>query len=185
MNRILNEIKEIIKQNINEYLPEIKSSDLEENGTVYYMNGKNGTEFDWYVNEHLPSFMVFYNDEQNLGVAKLLIYANGEVILYIYGDKGNKVIKEVKTSIEVAENELFNLAVILKSEADDKSIWEARVFFHLPALAGAAGAGRVLHPAGRFDHPRRPARSRFLQLGKHGRVKQKTKNAKIVFPMEK
>lgn len=127
MNRILNEIKEIIKQNINEYLPEIKSSDLEENGTVYYMNGKNGTEFDWYVNEHLPSFMVFYNDEQNLGVAKLLIYANGEVILYIYGDKGNKVIKEVKTSIEVAENELFNLAVILKSEADDKSIWEASI----------------------------------------------------------
>ena len=49
MNRILNEIKEIIKQNINEYLPEVKSSDLEENGTVYYMNGKNGTEFDWYV----------------------------------------------------------------------------------------------------------------------------------------
>lgn len=127
MNRILNEIKEIIKQNINEYLPEIKSSDLEENGTVYYMNGKNGTEFDWYVNEHLPSFMVFYNDEQNLGAAKLLIYANGEVILYIYGDKGNKVIKEVKTSIEVAENELFNLAVILKSEADDKSIWEASI----------------------------------------------------------
>lgn len=40
MNRILNEIKEIIKQNINEYLPEVKSSDLEENGTVYYMNGK-------------------------------------------------------------------------------------------------------------------------------------------------
>ena len=111
MNRILNEIKEIIKQNINEYLPEVKSSDLEENGTVYYMNGKNGTEFDWYVNEHLPSFMVFYNDKQNLGAAKLLIYTNGEVVLYIYGDKGNKTIKEVQTSIKVTENELFNLAV--------------------------------------------------------------------------
>ena len=86
MNRILNEIKEIIKQNINEYLPEVKSSDLEENGTVYYMNGKNGTEFDWYVNDHLPIFMVFYNDKQNLGVAKLLIYTNGEVVLYIYGE---------------------------------------------------------------------------------------------------
>ena len=127
MNRILNGIKEIIKQNINEYLPELKPSDLEENGTVYYMNGKNGTQFDWYVNAHLPSFMVFYNDEQNLGAVKLSIYTDGQVILYIYGDKGNKVIKEVKTSIEVAENELFNLAVILKSEADDKSIWEASI----------------------------------------------------------
>lgn len=127
MNRVLNEIKEIIKQNINEYLPEVKPSDLEENGEVYYMNGKNGTEFDWYVNEHLPSFMVFYNDKQNLGAVKLSIYTDGGVVLYIYGDKGNKVIKEVQTSIEVAENELFNLAVILKSEADDKRIWDASI----------------------------------------------------------
>lgn len=127
MNRILNEIKEIIKQNINEYLPEVKPSDLEENGTVYYMNEKNGTEFDWYVNEHLPSFMVFYNDKQNLGAAKLLIYTNGEVVLYIYGDRGNKTIKEVQTSIKVTENELFNLAVILKSQAEDKDIWDASI----------------------------------------------------------
>lgn len=127
MNRILNEIKEIIKQNIKEYLPEVKPSDLEENGTVYYMNGKNGTEFDWYVNEHLPSFMVFYNDEQNLGAVKLSIYTDGGVAVYIYGDKGNKVIKEVQTSIEVAENELFNLAVILRSEADEKSVWDASI----------------------------------------------------------
>lgn len=40
MNRILNEIKQIIKQNISEYLSEIQLSDLEENGAVYYMNGK-------------------------------------------------------------------------------------------------------------------------------------------------
>lgn len=127
MIRILSEIKEIVKQNLKEYLPEVKPSNLEENGMVYYMNGKNGTEFDWYVNEHLPSFMVFYNDEQNLGAVKLLIYTNGGVVLYIYGDKGNKVIKEVQTSIEVTENELFNLAVILRSEADEKNIWDASI----------------------------------------------------------
>lgn len=127
MNRILNEIKEIIKKNINEYLPEVKPSDLEENGTVYYMNGKNGTEFDWYVNEHLPSFMVFYNDEQNIGAAKLLIYANGKVVLYLYEDKGNKLIKEIETSIEIIEDELFKLAVILKNETEDKDIWDESI----------------------------------------------------------
>lgn len=127
MNRILNEIKEIIKKNINEYLPEVKPSNLEENGTVYYMNGKNGTEFDWYVNEHLPSFMVFYNDEQNLGAAKLLIYANGKVVLYLYEDKGNKLIKEIETSIEIIEDELFKLAVILKNETEDKDIWDESI----------------------------------------------------------
>lgn len=127
MNRILNEIKQIIKQNISEYLSEVQLSDLEENGAVYYMNGKNGTEFDWYVNDHLPSFMVFYNDEQNLGAVKLLLHNDGRIALYIYGDRGNKIIKEVQTSIEVAENELFNLAVILKNEADDKRIWDGSI----------------------------------------------------------
>lgn len=127
MNRILSEIKEIIKQNIKEYLPEVKLSDLEENGTVYYMNGNNGTEFEWYVNDHLPSFMVFYNDKQNLGAVKLSIFTDGGVDIFIYGDKGNTIVKEVKTSIEVLENELLNLAIILKSEADDKMIWDASI----------------------------------------------------------
>lgn len=40
MIRILSEIKEIVKQNLKEYLPEVKPSNLEENGMVYYMNGK-------------------------------------------------------------------------------------------------------------------------------------------------
>ena len=71
--------------------------------------------------------MVFYNDEQNLGAVKLSIYTDGGVEVYIYGDKGNKVIKEVQTSIEVAENELFNLAVILRSEADEKNVWDSSI----------------------------------------------------------
>ena len=127
MNRILNEIKTIIKENLNKYLPDVKNSDLEENGMVYYMNGKNGTEFEWYINEKLPSFMVFYNDKQNLGAVKFSIYTNGEVTLYIYGDKGKKIVKEVNTFIETEENELFRLAVILKNEADDNRFWDASI----------------------------------------------------------
>ncbi len=127
MNRILNEIKSIIKKNLNEYLPDVKNGDLEEDGMVYYMNGKNGTEFEWYVNEQLPSFMVFYNDKQNLGAVKLSIHTNGEVALYIYGDRGKKIVKEVNTFIEIEENELFSLAVILKNEADDNKIWDASI----------------------------------------------------------
>lgn len=83
MNKVLNEIKELVTKNINKFLPEVKPSELEENGMIYYMNGQNGTEFEYYVNGHLPSFMVFYNDEKNLGALKLLIYNNGEILIYI------------------------------------------------------------------------------------------------------
>jgi len=40
-------------------LPHVNAEDLEENGAVYYMNGKNGTEFDWYVNKKVSDFFVF------------------------------------------------------------------------------------------------------------------------------
>ena len=46
MNKILDEVRTIIREGIKEYLPTVSPSDLEENGMVYYMNGQNGTEFE-------------------------------------------------------------------------------------------------------------------------------------------
>ena len=34
--------------------------DLEKDGAIFYMNGKNGTAFDWYFNDHFPAFFIFY-----------------------------------------------------------------------------------------------------------------------------
>lgn len=127
MNRILNKIKDIIDSNMKIYLPHVKSSDLENDGEIYYMNGKDGTEFEWYVNDKLPPFMVFYNDEANLGAIKLLLYNNGGIVVYIYDEKGKKLIKEVNTYLDENETDLFELAVILRNEADDHSIWGAGI----------------------------------------------------------
>ena len=93
MHRIINDIQIIIENAMKENLPEVSSDVLEENGKVYYMNGKNGTEFDWFVNNHLPTFMVFYNDEKNLESA--LDKLKGS---YEYSDnapEAQKLIKEV------------------------------------------------------------------------------------------
>ena len=98
MNRILTEIKRTINENMAAYLPHVKNSDLEKDGAVFYMNGRDGTEFDWHVNDKLCPFMVFYNDKDNLGAAKLLLYCNGEADLYLYDDKGKELIQTVHTS---------------------------------------------------------------------------------------
>ena len=55
------------------------------------MNSQNGTEFDWYVNDRLPSFMVFYNDKANLGAVKLHLNRNGTVSVYLYGEQGARL----------------------------------------------------------------------------------------------
>lgn len=127
MNHVLNLIKEIIRNNMELYLPHVKISDLENDGEIYYMNGKNGTEFDWYVNDKLPPFMVFYDDEANLGAMKLLLYNDGGIVVYIYDEKGKKLIKEVHTYLDTNETDLFELAVILRNEADDHNIWGASI----------------------------------------------------------
>ncbi|MBO5030797.1 MAG: DUF2185 domain-containing protein [Lachnospiraceae bacterium] len=123
MNPILNKIKEAMECNMELYLPHVKSSDLEDDGVIYYMNGKNGTEFDWYVNDHLPPFMVFYNDEANLGAMKLLLYSDGSIEVYIYDENGKKLIKKVAAYLDTAKTDILELAVILRNEADDKKFW--------------------------------------------------------------
>ena len=123
MNRILCDIKEMIDSNIKLYLPHVTSSELENDGEVYYMNGQNGTECDWYVNDHLSPFVVFYNDKANLGAVKLLLYNDGGVVLYLYGDHGNQLVKQVETQIEASKADLFELAVIMRNVADDHGIW--------------------------------------------------------------
>lgn len=52
MNSLLKDIQAIMIGAIKEHMPALSFDDLEEGGKVYYMNGKNGTEFDWFVNEH-------------------------------------------------------------------------------------------------------------------------------------
>ena len=127
MNNIIQQLKDIITTNLQEHLPDVLVSDYEKDGAVFYMNGKNGAEFDWYVNEKISNFMVFYNDKENLGAAKLTIYDEGDVLLYIYGDKGKTVLQEINTFLDVSKEELLDLAVLLKSEGEDKKIWDADI----------------------------------------------------------
>lgn len=127
MNRILNEIKKVMEQNWELYLSHVKASELENDGAIFYMNGKDGTEFEWYVNDKLPPFMIFYNDKDNMGALKLMLYKNGDVELYIYEDHGKKLLQEIHTHIEAAEADLLELAVILRNEADDHSLWGANI----------------------------------------------------------
>ena len=124
MHKILVEIKEIINENINRHLPDVLPGQLEENGSIYYMNGRNGTEFDWHVNGHISDFMVFYNDKTNLGAVKLSLFCDGRVQIYIYKDKGNTLIHKEETAIKDTEYEILSLAVILKKEADDKKLFD-------------------------------------------------------------
>lgn len=127
MNKILTVIQKLITDSIREDLPQVAFSELEKNGAVFYMNGKNGTEFDWHVNNKLSDFMAFYDSGEHLGIAKATVYDSGDVLLHLYEDQGRKVAREIKTCLKATEEELLSLAVTLRHNADDRKIWDADI----------------------------------------------------------
>lgn len=127
MNRILIELKKNMKECLEKYVQDILPDDLEDRGAIFYMNGKNGTEFDWYVNDKVSDFMIFYNDEDNLGAVKATIYNNGELLIYVYGEQGKNVVQRVQTNLDVTTDEVLELAIIFKNKADELKIWDENI----------------------------------------------------------
>ncbi|MEE1517458.1 MAG: hypothetical protein UF228_07675 [Lachnospiraceae bacterium] len=119
MNRILIELKKNMKECLEKYVPDILPDDLEDRGAIFYMNGKNGTEFDWYVNDKVSDFMIFYNDKDNLGAVKATIYNNGELLIYVYGEQGKNVVQRVQTNLDVTTDEVLELAIIFRNKPDE------------------------------------------------------------------
>ena len=127
MNSTLIEIENAIKRAMATYLPDVSPETLEEGGKIYYMNGRDGTEFEWFVNEQLPPFMVFYGDKENLGAVKAVVSKDGAITTYLYGDAGKTLVKTVEERLDATEEELLKFAVNLRVNADDEEIWDAAI----------------------------------------------------------
>ena len=127
MNRIMQEIADIIRKNLEQYLPDVSAEELEEGGKIYYMNAKNGTEFDWFVNDHLPPFMVFYSDKENLGAVKATVYSDASLHLLVYDEHGKHIRKKSEVTLEAGKEAVLKLAVVLRFNADDQKIWDADI----------------------------------------------------------
>lgn len=121
MNQILMKITQIAKCARQRNLPEIKETDLEENGKIYYMNGDDGTIFDWQMNERLCEFMMFYN-QSGMGAIKINVSSNGQIDIYTFKDKEKTAFKTEKETIE--PKEALALAVLMNQIADEKECWD-------------------------------------------------------------
>ena len=51
---------------------------------VYYMNGNDGTDFDWDCNGRTCEFFVFYDTEDQLGYVKAYVTRDGNIEGYVW-----------------------------------------------------------------------------------------------------
>lgn len=124
MNENLKEIINVAHEAILRNLPDVKQSDLEENGKLYYMNGDDGTVFDWGMNERLCEFMSFY-DDSGMGAIKINVMSNGTIWVYSFKNRAKSAFKTEK--FEMNKSKSLELAVLMEKIADQKGLFDKAV----------------------------------------------------------
>lgn len=125
MNETMKQIKKYIEDNLNKFLPEIEPKDLYDNGAVYYMNGNDGTDFDWDCNERTCEFMAFYPNEW--GVCKVYVTRDGEIVGYAYKEQGRGETIKLPPE-EIGETIAKEFYRYLYREFDKQNKWDSEVF---------------------------------------------------------
>ena len=104
--------------------PEITKDQLDAQGAIYYMNGNDGTDFDWGCNDRVCEFYVFHTNE--MGYIKVFVDKNGVMDGYIYLDEGRAKGIHLEAR-KLDEDDVKEFAEILFQEADRKAIWDQTI----------------------------------------------------------
>ena len=116
------EIERIFKV-AREMYPNITNDMLDSNGAIYYMNGNDGTDFDWNVNDRLCEFYVFHENE--MGFIKGCVNRDNIIEMMIYEDGGCCSTYEFKEEMENLS--AYDFAKIMYCIADWNELWDKRI----------------------------------------------------------
>ncbi len=111
---------------VNEIREEYPIIGNELDGKIYYMNGNDGTDFDWNYNERTCEFVVFHENE--MGYIKLDVNTNNDINAYVYADGGMLPSAEIKTKF-VGDAKV--LAMMLHETFDKHGLWDETIEEHL------------------------------------------------------
>lgn len=91
--------------------------------TLYYMNGNDGTYFDWHANHRLCEFMTFYPSDK--GAIKILVNWDGEVTAYVYQDGAMMPFNEYDPwAVSFDKERVATLAAFLWENTDNNLGWD-------------------------------------------------------------
>ena len=132
---MLNQIVDIIDEIKEEY--PIIGNELD--GKIYYMNGNDGTDFDWKCNGRTCEFMVFNDNE--MGYIKLMVYNDNVIDIYVYQDGGMKPTQELTRYYDENPIELANF---LYRVFDENGLWDESIDEHVGATCDGSIAYELL-----------------------------------------
>ena len=125
VNCVLEEIQEILKKDAEECGMAEKGLT---NTDMYYMNGNDGTEFDWRCNDRVCEFALQYPEElTDMLAARLMVWRDGNATLYMYEPDAVSPFQEIYYNDTFDENDIKMLAEYLEDTRDKKRIWDKKI----------------------------------------------------------
>lgn len=118
------EIIETIKTifaDIRERYPYITDEDLHSKGAIFYMNGNDGTDFDWNANDQTSEFYMYHENE--IGFIKLYVNKGDTYTAYVFPNGEMSATETIKGNLE--EGDSLYLAALLYQKADREYIYDA------------------------------------------------------------
>lgn len=120
--QIIEKIKNVFAD-IRERYPLITDEDLLENGVIYYMNGNDGTDFDWNANGNTSEFYMYHKNE--IGFIKLYVNNDDTYTAYVYPNGEMKAVETIKGDLD--EGDSLYLAALLYRKADREYIYDEAI----------------------------------------------------------
>ena len=110
---IIEKIKTVFAD-IREKYPLITDEDLCSKGAIFYMNGNDGTAFDWGVNGRCCEFYMYHENE--IGFIKLCVNVGDTYTAYVFPNGEMKAVETIRGDLD--EGDSLYLATILFHKAD-------------------------------------------------------------------
>ena len=117
--QIIEKIKSIFAD-IRDKYPLITDEDLHSNGAIFYMNGNDGTDFDWDVNDRCCELYMYHSNE--IGFIKLLVNKGDTYTAYVYPNGEMSATETIRGNL--SEGDSLYLATLLYNKADREYIYD-------------------------------------------------------------
>lgn len=118
--QIIEKIKGVFAE-IREQYPLITDEDLDNSGAIYYMNGNDGTDFDWNANDRCCEFYMYHSNE--IGFIKLYVNKGNTYTAYVYPNGEMSATETIRGDLD--EGDSLYLAALLYRKADKEYIYDA------------------------------------------------------------
>lgn len=110
-----------------ELMPEVTDDMLYDEGDgekIYYMNGNDGTEFDWSCNERLCEFFMFYKSTE-MGFIKVYVNDDDTMTGYMYKEEYKYGDEPIKLQpVELNGDDALYFAALMNQIADRKRLYD-------------------------------------------------------------